>query len=104
VVAETCDSVAVMYAGRIVERTTAAALFARPRHPYTAGLLASIPRLDTPPGHLPTIAGTVPPPGSRPKGCAFAERCTRRLERCIGEVPPLAGDRAHQAACWNPVP
>ena len=104
VVAETCDDVAIMYAGRIVERTSAAELFARPRHPYTAGLIASIPRLDTPPGRLPTIAGTVPPPGARPRGCAFVERCGRQLDRCGTDRPPLAGDPAHLAACWNPVP
>jgi oligopeptide/dipeptide ABC transporter ATP-binding protein len=104
VVAETCDSVAVMYAGRIVERASVAELFARPRHPYTAGLLASIPRLDTRPGRLPTIAGNVPPPGARPRGCAFAERCIRQLDRCRTDRPPLAGDPAHLAACWNPVP
>jgi peptide/nickel transport system ATP-binding protein/oligopeptide transport system ATP-binding protein len=104
VVAETCDEVAIMYAGRIVERATAAELFTRPNHPYTAGLLASIPRLEQASGRLPTIAGTVPPPGARPKGCAFAERCPRRLERCTDELPPLAGDAGHQAACWNPMP
>ncbi len=104
VVAETCDEVAIMYAGRIVERAAAGALFARPRHPYTAGLLASIPRLDSASGRLPTIAGTVPPPGSRPEGCAFAERCPRRLQRCVDQLPPLAGDAVHQAACWNPMP
>ena len=75
IVAEVCERVVVMYAGRIVERASATALYRRPRHPYTAGLLASSPRL----GHrrpvLPTIPGMVPSPGQRGAGCYFAARC-----------------------------
>jgi oligopeptide/dipeptide ABC transporter ATP-binding protein len=105
VVAEMCDTVAVMYAGRIVERAGAAALFRHPRHPYTHGLLAARPRLVPKGGKLPTIAGTVPPPGRRAQGCSFAERCPRVLARCRDERPALtpAGE-GQWAACWNPVP
>jgi oligopeptide/dipeptide ABC transporter ATP-binding protein len=103
VVEEMCREVVVMYAGRIAEKATAQALFARPRHPYTAGLLAASPR-NAPRGRtLPTIPGTVPPPGKRGMGCTFAERCSRALPRCRHDVPPLLGDE-HLAACWNPVP
>ena len=82
-----------MYAGRIVERATAEALFRRPRHPYTAGLLAARPRLVPKGGKLPTIAGTVPPPGRRGTGCSFADRCPRVLPRCRSERPELAPRR-----------
>jgi len=104
VVAELCDEVAVMYAGRIVETAGVEALFGRPRHPYSAGLLAAMPRLGARPNRLATIAGTVPPPGRWPPGCPFAPRCERRLERCGREMPPLAVSATeHRVACWNPV-
>jgi peptide/nickel transport system ATP-binding protein len=103
VVAEVCERVLVMYAGRIVERGTAREIFARPRHPYTEGLLSSSPRLGHKRERLPTIIGMVPSPGERGRGCAFAERCPRALERCRQETPALVDlDPGHGAACWNP--
>jgi peptide/nickel transport system ATP-binding protein len=105
VVAEMCDRVVVMYAGRIVEQAPASDLFRRPRHPYTAGLLAAMPRLVEKGGKLPSIPGTVPPPGKRGQGCSFAERCPRAEARCRTELPGLRPTAAgHLAACWNPVP
>jgi oligopeptide/dipeptide ABC transporter ATP-binding protein len=103
VVEEMCRHVVVMYAGRIVEKAPAKALFANPRHPYTAGLLAASPRKARRGETLITIPGTVPPPGKRSQGCSFAERCARALPRCRDDVPPLSGDE-HLAACWNPAP
>ena len=103
VVAEMCDDVFVMYAGRIVERAPAAELFRMPRHPYTAGLLAASPRRALRGTRLATIPGMVPAPGKRGTGCSFADRCARVLDRCRTESPPLAGD-GHPVACWNPVP
>jgi oligopeptide/dipeptide ABC transporter ATP-binding protein len=104
VVAELCDRVVVMYAGRVVEEAAAATIFRRPRHPYTLGLLASRPRLGEAVERLPTIPGSVPPPSRRGPGCSFVERCPRRLPRCRTERPPLAPVEGAPAACWNPVP
>jgi peptide/nickel transport system ATP-binding protein len=105
VVSELCDRVIVMYAGRIVEEASAKDIFARARHPYTAGLLASRPRLGETAARLPTIPGSVPPPSKRGVGCSFAERCARVQSRCRAEVPVLAAMAAgHRAACFNPVP
>ena len=103
VVAEFCQRVLVMYAGRIIEQATVEDLFANPRHPYTLGLLEAMPRISSPSGKLPTIPGIVPSPGNRPAGCYFAERCSRSTARCSNEHPPLDGDAVHQFACWNPV-
>ncbi|WP_431285345.1 ABC transporter ATP-binding protein [Humitalea sp. 24SJ18S-53] len=100
VVAETADEVAVMYAGRVVERTTATELFADPQHPYTIGLLGSIPRMDLEVARLPTIEGSVPPAFAWPRGCRFAPRCAFAEAACETAPPPLAMlAPGHEAAC-----
>ena len=90
VVAEVCDEVAVMYAGEIVERAPVDELFATPQHPYTVGLLGSIPRLDRRAAHLATIEGMVPNMANPPAGCRFAARCPFVGDACIAAPPPLA--------------
>jgi len=108
VVAELADEVAVMYAGRIVERTSAAALFAEPQHPYTIGLLGSIPRLDLEQDRLAAIEGQVPNPLAPVSGCNFHPRCPFSKPRCEREDQPLVDvSPCHSAACWRaplPVP
>ena len=89
VVAEVCDDVAVMYAGEIVERATVDALFAAPQHPYTVGLLGSIPRLDHRIDRLATIEGMVPNMTALPGGCRFAPRCPFVGDICLAAPPPL---------------
>ena len=89
VVAEVCDDVAVMYAGEIVERAPVDELFANPQHPYTVGLLGSIPRLDRRASHLATIEGMVPNMANPPSGCRFAARCPFVRDICIATPPPL---------------
>jgi peptide/nickel transport system ATP-binding protein len=89
VVAETCDEVAVMYAGEIVERAPVEAVFARPGHPYTVGLLGSIPRLDRRTERLATVEGRVPDMTTLPAGCRFAPRCPFAGEICVSAPPPL---------------
>ena len=103
VVARYADRVNVMYAGRIIEQATAAELYANPRHPYTLGLLHSVPRLDEPRrARLDPIEGQPPDLTRLPPGCAFQPRCKYRVERCV-EAPPLVPlDAAgHCAACWE---
>ncbi|GAB6876212.1 ABC transporter ATP-binding protein [Thermaerobacter litoralis] len=98
VVAEMCHRVAVMYAGRIVEKATAPELFDRPRHPYTEGLLQSLPLAAAPKAPLRAMPGAVPHPAQLPPGCAFAPRCPYAVGACHREVPPLAGGVAcHRA-------
>jgi len=91
VVASTCDRVTVMYCGEVVEEGETAALFAKPAHPYTRGLLAAVPRLGQPAprGKLPTIPGQVPDPRLRPHGCAFNPRCAFVMPICRERHPPL---------------
>jgi peptide/nickel transport system ATP-binding protein len=104
-VAETCDRVAVMYAGRIVEEAGVEEIFARPQHPYTAGLLASVPRLRTVRGEprsgaLPAIPGVVPSPARLPPGCAFAPRCAQAMASCTIATPALRDTAAgHRVRC-----
>src|SRR5438067_3763526 len=90
VVAEVCDEVAVMYAGEIVERASVSELFASPQHPYTVGLLGSIPRLGRRAAHLATIEGMVPNMAKPPSGCRFAARCPFVGDACVKAPPPLA--------------
>jgi peptide/nickel transport system ATP-binding protein len=100
VVAEVCSRIAVMYAGRIVELGPAAALFDRPAHPYTRGLLAAVPPLTGPRARLVSIPGNVPEPGNMPPGCAFAPRCPLAGEDCSAGTPPMrAVSPGHDAAC-----
>jgi len=102
-VAQFCDRVAVMYAGRIVETADVGDLFAAPAHPYTAGLLRSTPRLDRPEDRLSSIAGSPPDPADLPIGCAFRPRCERATDRCL-ETPPLTSTApARKSACWYPL-
>jgi oligopeptide/dipeptide ABC transporter ATP-binding protein len=104
VVARLVDRVVVMYAGHVVEQAPTRELFRRPQHPYTAGLLASLPNpLDPSRPPLAQIAGTPPDATQAPAGCPFHDRCPQAIERCVSERPPLtarAGGSA--AACWVP--
>jgi peptide/nickel transport system ATP-binding protein len=103
VVAEVADEIAVMYAGRIVERATKRQLFYDPQHPYTWGLLGSIPRLDRPkPKKLASIEGMPPSLINLPQGCKFRPRCPHAFDKCIDE-PELANrveERGHLDRCW----
>ncbi|MDE2200245.1 MAG: ABC transporter ATP-binding protein [Rhodospirillales bacterium] len=100
VVAEMADEVAVMYAGRVVERSGAAAIFDDPQHPYTLGLLGSIPRIEEERDRLLAIEGAVPAPFALPEGCRFHPRCVFAEAQCAREVPQLRPLGAgHAAAC-----
>ena len=100
IVAEVVDRAMVMYAGRIVESSPVSALFEAPAHPYTRGLIRSMPRIDAPPGALHAISGTPPAAGRLPKGCAFHPRCEQRFDRCMAERPVLRRVAAsHCGAC-----
>jgi peptide/nickel transport system ATP-binding protein len=102
VVAEIAQDVAVMYAGRIVEKAPVESLFSDPQHPYTIGLLGSIPKLHLEQRRLPAIEGQVPDPLAIPAGCRFSPRCPFATPKCRAEEPPLVAVAAgHEAACWH---
>ena len=88
VVSEMCDRVIVLYCGEMMEEASIDDIFENPKHPYTEGLMATLPKFDQP-GHLATIPGTVPPSGKYPVGCVFAPRCKYATEKCHGCKPPL---------------
>jgi oligopeptide/dipeptide ABC transporter ATP-binding protein len=102
IVAQYADRVAVMYSGKVVETAPVEELFASPAHPYTRGLLNSLPK-DDPRTQLETIPGSVPHPAYLPNGCAFHPRCAEKLDKCMTLLPPLESintGNPHQAACW----
>lgn len=102
IIAEVADEVYVMYAGKVVEHADTRGLFASPKHPYTVGLLNSIPDLRESKEELDAIPGVVPSPGSYPRGCRFQDRCPMVIDRCRAEEPPLSdvGSR-HYSACFR---
>jgi peptide/nickel transport system ATP-binding protein len=102
VIAELADEVAVMYAGRVVERASVERLFAEPQHPYTIGLLGSIPKMHLNQSRLAAIEGQVPSPAAAANGCRFAARCPFADAKCVEAVPVLAEQSSgHFAACWK---
>jgi peptide/nickel transport system ATP-binding protein len=103
VIAETCDDVVVMYAGRVAEQGSVEDVFSNPRHPYTQGLLASIPRLSTPrKSRLTTIKGMVPALTDMPAGCRFNNRCPHTDEHCVSSDPELTdAGNGHMVACHH---
>ena len=100
VIAETCDRVAVMYAGRVVEIGPVADVIHKPAHPYTVGLMGSIPAMDEERERLMQIDGAMPRLNAIPAGCAFNPRCPRAMDRCRSERPDLLPAGATRAACW----
>ncbi|MEA4883254.1 MAG: ABC transporter ATP-binding protein [Clostridia bacterium] len=104
VIAETVDEVVVMYAGRIVERANVGSIFEKPAHPYTVGLLGSIPKLNERSERLQVIKGVVPSPFNMPKGCRFHPRCNWAQPICREQEPPLVDIKDdHEVRCWNAV-
>ncbi len=105
VVAEMAERVIVVYAGKVIEEAPVRKLFGAPKHPYTRGLLASIPRLDTLADELYVIPGNVPSLGRMPSGCRFHPRCRYACELCAGQSPELRKiDEKHKVACWLDTP
>ena len=100
VIAETCDRVAVLYAGRVAEIGPVHQVINHPAHPYTAGLMASIPDMDSDRERLNQIDGAMPRLNAIPQGCAFNPRCPKAFDRCRQDRPELVNAGANQAACW----
>lgn len=101
VVSEACERVLVMYAGRIVESGNVENVLENPQHPYTKGLLASLPKNATPQSRLPYISGQVPPPKLWGKGCRFADRCPFAMDKCREQQPPtFVRNTESEVACW----
>lgn len=101
VVAEVCDDVVVMYSGRVVEKGDVRSIFANPSHPYTRGLLASIPKLGECAEELESIPGNVPNPKYMPQGCKFAPRCSCAFDKCREEEPGFYDvGEGHMSRCW----
>ena len=102
VISSLADDICVMYAGRIVERGAAEEVIAAPRHPYTVGLIGSVPSLHEPGAHLPQIPGSTPQLANLPSGCPFRPRCPRATDICATE-PPLHEDGTHSVSCHHPM-
>lgn len=102
IVAQICQRVAVMYAGRIVEMGSVHAIFDAPRHPYTSALIKSVPTINPQTSRLTTIEGQPPNLQEATTGCAFAPRCPRAVERCLEAEPPETKLAEHSYRCWNP--
>ncbi len=100
VVGEMCDRVIVMYAGQVVEEAEVGELFSSPKHPYTIGLMRSIPDMEKEQEYLDTIRGTVPLPHEMPKGCRFAPRCDQAMPICHEQAPDLITVNKHRSRCW----
>jgi peptide/nickel transport system ATP-binding protein len=101
VVAEMCDRVVVMYAGKVIEEGDVRTIFKNPQHPYTKGLIQSVPRMDDKLDRLYSIPGNVPTPGSMPIGCRFAPRCEYVMDKCHQALPELVTvEPGHKCSCW----
>ncbi|WP_349409495.1 ABC transporter ATP-binding protein [Pseudalkalibacillus sp. SCS-8] len=101
VVAEMCERIVVMYAGKVIEEASVATIFKEPKHPYTVGLIQSVPDMRTKKEKLYSIPGTVPKPGSIQNGCQFAPRCEHAFDRCFSETPELeTQEDGSRVRCW----